>query len=392
MIQKLKNVYHFCQAVLANIYYGFPSRKLKIIGVTGTDGKTTTTHLIYHILKTAGKKASMVSTVYAQVGREVYDTGLHTTTPSSFLVQKLLKRAVDNGDEYFVLETTSHALDQNRTFGVDYYIGVLTNITHEHLDYHRTYDNYVQAKSILLKQAEIAVVNSDDQSINRLERILKESEKKIYRYGFKHRSDFRFSSNLKLTSYNRYNYFAAYSVASIIGIDENIINKAMANFKLPPGRLETVYDKGPTVIIDFAHTPNAFAKVLPEIRKSYVKSSSRLIHVFGAAGLRDVSKRPLMGEESSRYADKIFLTEEDYRRENIEKICREIASGIKNKPFEVVGDRQDAITKAIAEAKKGDVVVITGKGHEKSLCRGKKEYPWDEFAAVKEALKLKSKI
>src|SRR3989339_1761298 len=149
-MQKIKNIYHLFQAVLANIFYGFPSRKLKVIGITGTDGKTTTTHLIAHILKTAGKKASFVSSVYASIGGVESDIGFHVTTPSSFILQKLLKQSADNHDEYFVLETTSHALDQNRVWGIKYEIGVITNITHEHLDYHRTYEEYVKAKLKLL--------------------------------------------------------------------------------------------------------------------------------------------------------------------------------------------------------------------------------------------------
>ncbi len=139
-IQKLKNIYHLFKAVIANIYYGFPSRRLKIIGVTGTDGKTTTTHLIYHILKVAGKRVSMISSVYANIGSKVYDTGFHVTTPNPLEIQKYLNLAVKNKDEYFVLETTSHALDQNRVWGVNYKISVVTNITEEHLDYHKTYE------------------------------------------------------------------------------------------------------------------------------------------------------------------------------------------------------------------------------------------------------------
>ena len=391
MFQTFKNIYHLFQAVIANIYYGFPSRKLKVIGVTGTDGKTTTTHLIYHILKTAGKKVSMVSTVYAKIGAEEFDTGLHTTTPSSFLVQKLLKKAVENGDEFFVLETTSHALDQNRVFGVKYFVAVLTNVTHEHLDYHKTYKKYVDTKAKLLKQSNIVIINSDDHSFERLDKILKHSVNKVYHYGFKHKTHFRLPYKKPLVEYNRYNYLAAYSVASILGIDEKNILKAMNSFKLPPGRLEVVYGKGPTVIIDFAHTPNAFGSVLPEIKKHYVHNGSKLIHVFGSAGLRDKTKRPLMGKASSRYVDQIILTEEDYRTEKMEEICRQIAAGINSKPFIVIPNRQEAINKAMVMARKNDVVLVTGKAHEKSLCRGKKEYPWDEFKAVNTALQIRNK-
>src|SRR3990167_796186 len=161
-MQKLKNIYHLFQAILANLWYGFPSRRLKVIGVTGTDGKTTTTHLIAHILKTAGKKTSFVSTVCASIGGKESDIGFHVTTPSPFALQKLLKHSVDNNDKYFVLETTSHAIDQNRIWGIKYEIGVITNITHEHLDYHKNYEEYRNTKYKLLLNSKVAILNEAD--------------------------------------------------------------------------------------------------------------------------------------------------------------------------------------------------------------------------------------
>lgn len=399
MLQTLKNYYHFFQAILANVYYGFPSRNLKVIGVTGTDGKTTTTHLIYHILKSAGKKVSMISSVYANIAGRTYDIGFHVTTPDVFPLHRFLRQSANSGDEYFVLETTSHALSQNRVSLIKYEAGLLTNITHEHLDFHKTYEDYVRAKAILLQKAKIAIINADDRSYRTL-KVLGNPDgsqtQKIYTYGFVNKADYNLNLDLKyklkLTKFNNYNYLAAYSLCRILGISEKDILKALKSFKLPPGRLEVVVKKPITVIIDFAHTPNAFHEVLSEVRERFIKNGNRLIHVFGSAGRRDRSKRPYMGEESARYADIIILTEEDYRDENPHKICQEIAQGIKKKDYEVVIDRKKAIEKAIEISKPNDVVILTGKSHEKSLCRGKKEYPWDEKSAVMQALQLKLKM
>ncbi len=400
-IRKIKNIYHLIQAFIANVVYGFPSQKLKMIGVTGTDGKTTTTHLIYHILTTAGKKASMISSVYGKVGGQEYNTGFHVTTPNPFFIQKMLRQAVDKGDNYFVLETTSHALDQNRIWGIVYEVGVLTNVTHEHLDYHQNYNDYLKAKLRLFERSKIAVVNKDDESYKKLKTLLRQAQNnqilKIFTYGYKNGADFKKQFNLNLTEYNKYNYLAAYSVGQILSIPEQTILNAMENFKLPSGRLDIVYDKKHKVIVDFAHTPNAFLQVLPSVRSMYLKDDGRLIHVFGSAGLRDFTKRPLMGEASGKYADLVILTEEDYRTEDPMEICLAIAKGLEkqgfkrehldvskqpSKIFDIIIDREKAIKKALEIAQKNDVIILTGKGHEKSLCRGKKEYPWDEKEMV----------
>ncbi len=388
--QALINAYHLAKAVIANFYFGFPSKKLKVIGVTGTDGKTTTTLLIYHILKSAGKKASMISSIYAKIGEQEFSTGLHVTTPDGILVQKLLKDAVDQSDEYFVLETTSHGLDQNRVWGIKFKIGVVTNITDEHLDYHKTYDRYFKAKAKLLLNSAISVINRDDSSYERLKQLLESKGKKIYTYGLKNKSDFIFTTKYN-TEFNNYNYSAAYAVASLLDIRDNKITAAANSFQLPAGRLETVYNKNFKIIVDFAHTPNSLNNVLAAVEADMSKKGekeSRLIHVFGSAGLRDNAKRSKMGQASATYADVIILTEEDYRTEDPIKICRQIGEGIinKGKTYEVITDRQKAIQKAVQMARKDDVVVLTGKSHEKSLARGKKEYPWDEFEAVKKAL------
>ena len=382
-LQRLKNIFHLINALLANIWYGFPSRKITVIGITGTDGKTTTTHLIAHILKSCGKKVSYISTIFAKIGEKEYDTGFHVTTPNPWLIQKLIKEAVNNKDEYFILETTSHALDQNRVWGINYKIGVLTNVSHEHLDYHLTYENYLKTKVKLLKRAEVAFFNKDDRSYLYVKKMLK-GRKKIIEY---QKLSIIKKNFPNLEKFNQENFSVAYLVALNLGLRSEEVLKAIKTFNLPKGRFDLVYDKDFKVIIDFAHTPNAFLKLLPEIRKKYLKNKGRLIHVFGSAGLRDNTKRPLMGEISSRFADFIILTEEDYRTEDPNKICQEIASGIKNKNYQVIIDRKKAIEKALKMAKKGDVVIFTGKAHEKSLCRGKTEYPWDEYQAVEIGLK-----
>src|SRR3990167_3321788 len=391
--QKFINVYHFIKAVLANIFYGFPSKKLKVIGVTGTDGKTTTSFLIYHILKEAGKKVSMTSSIYANIGGDEFSTGLHVTTPDVIYMQKLLKKAGDHNDEYFILETTSHALDQNRVAGIRFEIGVITNITSEHLDYHKTRENYVKATAKLLLQSKKSVINRDDTSYELLFPILK--NKTDYSI------DLNRKLNLSLADFNNYNYLAAYTTTKLLGVQEEEILKALKTFKLPKGRIETVYDKEFKVIIDFAHTENSLRQVLKSIKRN---TKGRLIHVFGAAGLRDHVKRPGMGCASGASADVTILTEEDYRTEDPEKICIEIAAGLETQKFEkvekelldktsrkkysVIINREGAIKRALEIATRGDVIVLTGKSHEKSLARGNREYPYNEEETVRILLDL----
>lgn len=406
-VQIAKNYYHLLQALLANIWFGFPSARLKVIGITGTDGKTTTTHLVYHLLKAAGKRTSMISTVYAKVGQKEYDTGLHTTTPDPFLVQKMLKRSLANNDEYFVLETTSHALDQNRVWGIRYEIGILTNVTHEHLDYHRDYREYLSTKALMLKRSKHAIINTDDLSFSGMVEILKNEDvftEKITTYGLKKKADFMkdFRGDITdLASFNAYNYLAAYVAARLLGIGDKQALDALKTYKLPPGRIDMVYEGAFKVIVDFAHTPNAIKRILETIRENNLPFGGRIIHVFGSAGLRDVSKRPLMGASSGQEADLVILTEEDYRTEDPGAICRQIAQGLENNGFAlkqdleaddkgkycVIVNRDEAIRKALKLAREGDVVVITGKGHEKSLCRGRREYVWSDKEAVVRILK-----
>jgi UDP-N-acetylmuramoyl-L-alanyl-D-glutamate--2,6-diaminopimelate ligase len=389
MWQKIKNFYHLGMAILANLIYGFPSRKIKIVGVTGTDGKTTTTSLIYHILNTAGFKSSMVSSVGAIVGGNDYDIGFHVTTPSSFGVQRFIKKAADSGSKFLVLETTSHALDQYRAFGIKYEVGVLTNVTHEHLDYHKTYENYVKTKVKLFKLSKVAIANRDDESYKLISNF-KFLISKLVTYGMKDNSYinpkvFPFKTNL-IGKFNRYNVLAAISVCKILGIKDEAIRKGIGSFIPPKGREDIVYKKDFTVMIDFAHTPNAIDQILSAIRPDV---KGKIIHVFGSAGARDVTKRPLMGKMSSKYSDVIILTSEDPRKESVEKIMSEIASGISKKTRIIkIIDRKKAIEQAIGSAKKDDYVLVTGKSHEKSMNYGHGEEAWDEYAVVKNALRI----
>lgn len=401
-MQAIKNIYHLFVAVLANIYYGFPSKKIKVIGVTGTDGKTTTTSLIYHILKESGKKASMVSTVFAKVGNQEFDTGVHVSTPNSFTVQRFLKESVENGDEYFVLETTSHGLSQNRIWGVEYLIGVVTNITHEHLDYHGTYENYLHTKAKLLKAAMKRVINRDDASYSKLIKVINDN---VYTYGLK-KGDFSFDItkkiNRSLPEFNKYNFLAAYTACHILGLTDDEIFSAMKTFKLPTGRMEVIQEKPFTVVVDYAHTPNATKVALEAMHELYLKDDARLIHIVGAEGQRDHQKRSMMGRESGKKADFVIISEVDYRDEDPADIAKEIAKGLqefeftevpaedfgrKRRTYSIIHDRGQAIDAAISVAQPGDVVIATGKGHEKTLDRGNKEYPWDEQDELRKAIK-----
>lgn len=382
-------------SLLAQAWYGNPSKKLKIIGVTGTDGKTTTANIIYWILKSAGHKVGLISSVSAKIGDEEYETGFHVTNPEPLALQKFLKRMVDLKTEYAVLEVTSHGLDQKRVFGIDFEISVLTNVTHEHLDYHKTFDAYLKTKAKLFVNSKVAVLNKDDKSFNIMKKLLPKSVK-IVPYSFN-----ALSANIKKAvlarfseKYNQSNATGAVTVAKILKIKENAIVHSIKAFPGVPGRLEEVKtNKGFRVFIDFAHTPNALKNVLSYLRNV---ASGKLIAVFGCAGERDVAKREMMAEISTRIADVSVFTAEDPRSEDIGKIIDQMKSGVgkghANK-FKEIPERGEAIFFAINKiAQRGDVIVISGKGHEKSMAYDHTEYPWSDREAVKLALAGKVKV
>lgn len=405
-MRKIKNFLHLIEALLANLVYGFPSSKMKVIGVTGTDGKTSTTHLIAHILKSAGLKTSYISTVEANIIGKTSDTGFHVTTPSAFSLQRLIKFALSQGTEFLVLEITSHALDQFRNFGIAVDIAVITNISHEHLDYHKTMTEYMKTKAKIFRGAKIAVLNRDDPSFAYLNKIAV-AKKILFSINDKTqiKNISRINNNRLLGLYNKYNILASMTVSKILGIDSLKIIQAINSFPGIPGRLEKISNKkGINIYIDFAHKINALENVLNTLRN---ETKNKLIAVFGAAGLRDKTKRPIMGEVAGKTADYVIITAEDPRTEDVRQISDSIATGclkmnmkLGNKNFNShhmvndnfkyffkIPDRQEAINFAIrALALRGDTVVICGKGHEKSMCYGTTEYPWDEKAAINRAL------
>ncbi|QQG43428.1 MAG: UDP-N-acetylmuramoyl-L-alanyl-D-glutamate--2,6-diaminopimelate ligase [Candidatus Daviesbacteria bacterium] len=392
--QKIINIFfHLPKAILANIYYGFPSRKLTVIGITGTDGKTTTTNMVYQILKEANKKVSMVSTVNAEIAGKVVDTGFHVTSPDPFMVQRFAKQALDHGDEYLILEVTSHALDQFRFWGIKFNIGVITNITHDHLDYHQTWENYFQTKAKLIKDIKVAVLNRDEKHFERLVH-LTHSMSNIISFGFSKTADFnpiKLPLKIKmLGEYNLLNGLAAAAVASELGIDHKIIKQTLENFSNLSGRMQVLKNsRGIKVIVDFAHTPNALEQALKTLRK---ETKGRLISVFGCAGLRDEKKRPLMGRISTSLADLTVITAEDPRG-LLDSINQQIVAGVnhqfkENKDYFVVGDREKAIEFAIRKlARRDDTVGVFGKGHETSMnYDGKTEIPWSDVKVAKKYL------
>ncbi|PIS09156.1 UDP-N-acetylmuramoyl-L-alanyl-D-glutamate--2,6-diaminopimelate ligase [Candidatus Beckwithbacteria bacterium CG10_big_fil_rev_8_21_14_0_10_34_10] len=389
--QKVINTfYHLPMAFLAALYYRFPGKKLKIIGVTGTDGKTTTSTLIYEILKKANYKTALITTVSAKIGDQNLSTGLHVTSPDPWKLQKILKLILNKGYEYLVLEVTSHGLDQYRFLGIDFKISVLTNVSHEHLDYHKTKENYLKAKAKLFKKSGFSVLNIDDQSF---EDFKSQSLGRIISYGLKKGDynllNYQFKTNLK-GNFNLANCLAAISVGKILKIPNKNILRAVSNFKGVEGRMEEIYlGQNFKVMVDFAHTPNALENVLKTLR---IDKKGRLIAVFGSAGLRDREKRPMMGKIACNLADKVVLTAEDPRTESLDKIIKEISSGCQDKNKLIIEkDRQKAINLAIKMAGRKDLVGIFGKGHEESMCFGTKEIPWSDKKAVTKALKERLK-
>lgn len=396
-------------SLLASSFYGNPSEKMKVIGVTGTDGKTTTVSAIYHLLKSSGKNVGLVTTVAARIGNRKIDTGLHVTNPEPLALQKLLYEMVKEGCEFAVLEVTSHGIDQKRVGGIDFETAVLTNVTREHLDYHKTFSNYRATKLKLFKNVKSAVINRDDKSFDYFRRHLDKNTKVIsyslnkaatYRAKdvkiLKNRMIFKVFDGRKghlvstkiLGSYNVSNLLAAISVAREYKVGWKSIKKSISKFEAPEGRLQEVKnDRGIKIYIDFAHTPNALRELLGFL-KSRVKR--KLIVVTGAEGLRDKGKRPLMGKIASEIADYVVVTAVDPRIESAEEINKQVIGGVKkynlHKIFNIP-DRLEAIKYAINKiAEKGDTVVVCGKGHEKSLNINGVELPWSETKAVKSAL------
>lgn len=384
----LKNKLHLIEAVFWNIYYLFPSRKMTVIGVTGTDGKTTTSFLIYQLLKSANKNVSLIATTGAFIEGEKIKTGLHTTTPEPKILQRLISEAGKSGCKYLVLEATSHGLDQNRLWGIDFYISVLTNITHEHLDYHQSMEKYSLAKAKLFRNSKIAFIN---KKYKKFVRFIRNKNLEVHFISpLMLKKDIRDTMFKKFTQrYNQENAALAVRVAQRVGLTNEQILKAIREAKVPEGRLELIRNsKGLKIVVDFAHTPNALGKVLSFLGSE--KGNGNLIVVFGSAGERDKTKRPLMGKVVSKFADKIILTAEDPRSESVKEINKQIARGINGYGGELfeIENRGEAIYFAINKlAKRGDTIAICGKGHEESMCFEGTEYEWSDKMAVKKAIR-----
>ena len=393
MLQVFKNYFwHWPKAVIAGFVYGFPSGKLTLIGVTGTKGKTTTSHLIYFLLKESGYKVGLISTIGAYLGNKEIDTGLHVTSPDTMELNKLLKLAVDSGIKYVVLEVTSNGLDQFRVWGIKFDVSVITNINQDHLDYHGTMEKYVAAKAKIIKQSKKIVLNRDIPYFSKLTKIAKDRQVEL--------------SVIRLSDYPQTaNFQAAVEAVKMLGLKIKDQDQILKKFPGVPGRMETIFDDKFKIIIDFAHTPESLQAALREIKLN-LKKVGRLIAVFGCAGERDHGRRR-MGAVAARSADFFVITAEDPRTENVEEISEEIA-GYANKAgasevyetesvdrkfrklptFIRIPDRQKAINFAVKMAKPGDVIGLFGKGHEKSMCFGREERPWSEHEAVKKALKI----
>ncbi len=408
-------------AYLSAAFYGFPARHLTVIGVTGTDGKTTTSNLIYKILQQAGIRAGMISTVNAIIGDEEIDTGFHVTTPEAPDVQRYLAHMRDAGLTHVVLESTSHGLAQHRVTACEFDIGVVTNITHEHLDYHGSYEAYRAAKGMLFDSlartqpkpggvAPLAVLNRDDQSYAYLEKV---SQVRQVAYSLYPGADFvaqdvhyedgrlvftasgpGFSVEVRpnlLGDFNVSNCLAALGACITgLGIDARVAAQGIASLEGVPGRMERIDLGQPfTAIVDFAHTPFALRCALQTAR---AMTAGRVIVVFGSAGLRDRMKRRMMAKESARLADITILTAEDPRTESLDAILAEMAAaavsagGVEGQSFYRVPDRGEAIRLALRKAQPGDMVISCGKGHEQSMCFGQTEYLWDDRTAMRAAL------
>lgn len=433
-IQKLKNYYHLLQSLIANIRYGFPARNFKIIGVTGTDGKTTCTSMIYHILRENGFKVAMISTLHAKAGKKIYDTGLHVTSPEPWELPKILNEFKKEGINYLVLESTSQGLVQNRLFGVTFDSCLITNIGHDHLDYHKTWENYANAKFRIIKKTKkngLAIVNKDHESFewifenykkgkqnlpvlktfSKFE--AKELTKSVTGMTFKFK-DQRFQIPL-IGEYNLENSLGVIKICEKYIELENIA-KFISSFKPPKGRMQVMKSKPYTVIVDFAHTPSSLENALKAVNEIKLKGS-KVICVFGCAGERDKTRRK-MGAVSAQLANITLVALEDPRSEKIKEINDDIVRYAKEKNAQIItrlasheeyenekndlikkfpqeGDeplaqkirkseksvfvifdydevqnRIDAIDLGLKLLQKDDILFVTGKGHEESLAIG----------------------
>jgi len=425
---------HKIRGMAAAMMYGFPGRKLKVIGVTGTNGKTTTCNMIAKILERANYRVGMATTINFKIGKDEWANTSKMTTLSPFVLQKFLSNCLKAGCHWIVLETSSHGIAQYRNFGIDYSMAIMTNITHDHLDYHKTFEEYKNTKAKLFSTGQtINILNQDDKSIEYFQTL---PAKDLVTYGAepqhgqrtgygvenpdegrKGRADIiakkiilestgsmftvvtpnsQIGINLKLPGkFNIYNALAALSVVYVLKIHLDVAKQALEEMEGVPGRMEQV-DLGQSfaVIIDYAHSPDSLEKVYQTLEMA---KRARLISVLGACGDRDRSKRPIMGALAGKYADVVIVTNEDPYTEDAVSIIEQVASGvprgtdpknpkIMNENFFKILDRHEAIEKAINMAYKDDIVIITGKGAEECMVVGHEKIPWSDKKIAKEIL------
>lgn len=413
MFKKIEPIGHLIEAIATTTLHGFPGKKMRIIGVTGTNGKTTTSFMIHKMMVEAGYKVGLMTTVAYGIGNDIKPQIVHMTTPSAPLVQKRLKEFYEAGVEWVVLETTSHALAQHRTWGVPFEIAVMTNVTHEHLDYHGTFEHYLHSKARLFKIAAkqpngFGIINADDPNA----KVFIDASKESMTYGIKdgwvRASDVqlesdgsRYTATIDEETYdihchipgefNVYNSLATVVVGHRLGLSKAQIEHGIDALGGVEGRM-TVIDEGQafSLIIDFAHTPDSFERLLSDLRAS---TKGKLIVLFGSAGRRDESKRAIQGEIAGKYADELILTEEDDRDIDGNMILAQIAAGaaasgkVQDTDMFLVLDRPTAIRFAVQRAHNAeDTVILLGKGHEKTIERAGGEEPWDEAAQARAAL------
>jgi UDP-N-acetylmuramoyl-L-alanyl-D-glutamate--2,6-diaminopimelate ligase len=393
----------------ADAWYGQPSKELEVIGVTGTDGKTTTSFLAVELLRAGGHRPGLIGTVAVDIGDERLPNEDRNTTPESLELQELLARMVEAGNESVVMEATSHGLALERTRNCRFDVGVVTSVTSEHLEFHGSLEAYRRAKARLVEEAPLAILNTDDEAYAFFR---ERARDRVLTYGIDADADLRATelvadaagSRFTLVApdwsgevttpmpgrFNVSNALAALAIAHVEGVAWPVAVDALARTAGVPGRMERVDAGQPfAVVVDYAHTADSLGKVLRMLRPV---TRGRLIAVFGSAGERDPTKRPAMGRVSAELADVTVVTDEDPRLEDPRAINEAIADGargagaVDGESLLVIDDRREAIARAMAMAREGDVVLLAGKGHETSIFYGADKLPWDDREAARDAL------
>lgn len=393
--------YHLLQAIIASNKYHHPAKNLHVIGVTGTNGKTTTCFMIWNMLNKAGLKAGLMTTVAWGVDKLQPELG-HMTTVDANTLNSRIQQIKEQGAKYLVLEVTSHALVEYRTLGIPFEIAVFTNLTHDHLDYHKTIAKYREAKGKLFKKAKFSILNADDKATDYYKTLSNEYITYGIKKGENRPENLELSvSGVKYSSgdinietkipgiFNVYNSLAAALVGKRLGLSDKQIEHGISSLKEVEGRMNII-DKGQpfTVIVDYAHAPDALEKVYESIGRH----KGKIISVHGGAGRRDPSTRPIRGMILGKYSDIVIITEDDSRDEDPELIAEGFIKGA-TKAGKVMGkdlflelDREKAIKLAIDKARPGDVVLILGKGHEKTILRADGPHPFEDIKVVKKYL------